>query len=189
MTDDVDAAVTKLEKGYGLKPGELAIVVDPSEQKLYAVRSHKVTRMYSVSTSKRGLGNVVSSRKTPTGMHRIKKKIGEGAPLGTIFKARVNTGKVTNNRAHITTRIMWLDGQEPGINTDLTITEDTDTKAGHIDSFWRYIYIHGTGKESRIGTPHSIGCIEMKNEDVVELFEGAREGTLVEILKKPYTGG
>jgi lipoprotein-anchoring transpeptidase ErfK/SrfK len=133
---------------------------------------------YPVSTSKFGVGNRENSNKTPLGTHRVKMKYGDNAPLGTVFQARVNTGKVATIHTDstdreedlITSRILWLEGLEPGKN-----------RGKGIDSYRRYIYIHGTPEEGLIGTPASHGCIRMKNQEVVELFEKVPVGTLVEI--------
>ncbi len=142
------------------------VLVDVSEQKLYLYRGGKVLKAYPVSTSKYGIGNLEGSEKTPLGWHQVAKKIGDGAPLNTIFKNRVNTGRVFTGYANahredfITSRILWLEGLEPGIN-----------KGKRIDSFKRYIYIHGTADEDLIGQPASHGCVRMRNTDVVEIFD------------------
>ena len=122
-------------------------------------------KSYSISTAANGLGNRVDSNKTPIGIHRIKQKIGGGEPQGMVFKARVSTGQISNktdNREEdeITSRILWLDGLEQGFN-----------KGNVHDTYERYIYIHGTSDEKRIGQPVSHGCIRMKNQDVIELFD------------------
>lgn len=122
-------------------------------------------KTYSVSTAANGLGNRVDSNKTPIGIHCIKQKIGDGEPLGMVFKGRETTGyisKKTDNREEdeITSRILWLDGLELGFNKD-----------GVHDTYSRYIYIHGTSDEKRIGLPVSHGCIRMRNQDVIELFD------------------
>jgi len=152
------------------------IKVKISEQKLYLVSGCKLIKDYSVSTSKYGIGNKISSNKTPLGLHRIVSKIGRNACLGTIFKRRRNTGKIARidkGRGDIiTTRILRLEGLQRGINKGKTI-----------DSFRRCIYIHGTPEEKLIGKPVSHGCIRMKNHDIIELFSLVKRGTLVEIGK------
>ena len=65
---------------------------------------------------------------------------------------------------------MWLGGMEPGKN-----------RGGDVDSHERYIYIHGTNEEHKIGTPVSHGCIRMKNADVIDLFDQVEAGTPVNI--------
>jgi len=106
-------------------------------------------------------------------MFVIAQKIGDGAPLNTIFKSRKNTGKIADidqqsDEDYVTSRILWLKGLEPGHNA-----------GPGVDSFARYIYIHGTHEENLIGQPASHGCIRMRNQDVLELFERVQEGTEV----------
>ena len=142
------------------------IFIDASKQLLHWVDvDESENKTYSISTAARGLGNRLDSLKTPIGLHRIKQKIGGGQPLGMVFSAREPTGRVSKHNDNrdedeITTRILWLDGLERGFNS-----------GGVHDSFSRYIYIHGTSDEKRIGLPVSSGCIRMKNQDVIELFE------------------
>ncbi len=125
-------------------------------------------RCYAISTSRFGLGTEPGSFKTPTGHFRIAEKIGDGAPPGEIFVSRLPTGKFgteEDEHDHVQTRILWLDGL------------DTDNANTH----GRYIYIHGTNSESRLGTPASFGCVRMSNLDVIDLFERVPAGTAVEI--------
>jgi hypothetical protein len=155
------------------------IVVDISEQKLYLYngdeQSSNLIKNYPISTAKAGIGNRMGSGQTPLGLHRIEQKIGDGEPLGMIFKARRVTGIIAEmNGANVgdlvTTRIIWLKGLEPGRNAG----------AG-VDSFERFIYIHGTAEENKIGQPASHGCIRMLNKEVVELFDQVVVGTPVQI--------
>lgn len=167
---------------------EACIIVDISEQKLSLYQSCKLLEgklvennfilSYPVSTSKYGIGNQARSNKTPLGLHRIEQKIGANAPFGMIFKARQSTGKIAEiNQANagdlVTTRIMWLKGLEPNKN-----------QGAGIDSYQRYIYIHGTVEENKIGQPASHGCIRMNNRDVIDLFKQVKEGTLVDIRER-----
>ena len=173
-----EEALQKLESKFGLTSDDCAVIVSIPEQELRLMKGEETLRLYKISTSKRGVGNLAGSHRTPLGTHRIAAKIGEGAELGSIFIARCNTGRTaqiyTNNgdtqKDLKTTRILWLKGVEPGIN-----------KGDGIDTFRRLIYIHGTPEEELIGTPASNGCIRMKNGDVMELFDFVQEGTLVEI--------
>ena len=122
------------------------------------------------------LANQELTIKTPLGAHVISEKIGKGAKIGSVFKARKFTGEVVEPITEridikedvITTRILWLDGLEKGRN-----------KGGNVDSKSRYIYIHGTAEEGLIGEPASLGCIRMKNMDVIKLFNRVRKGTQV----------
>ena len=152
------------------------IEVDISEQRLYLIENSLIKASYPISTSKYGEGNIENSFKTPLGKHSIKEMIGEEAEINTIFTSRINTKrsatiidqfKDTDND-YVTSRIMWLDGEEDGLN-----------KGGNVDSFRRYIYIHGTHEEGLIGTKASHGCIRMFNYDVIELFNLVNIGTKV----------
>ncbi|PID56793.1 hypothetical protein CSB45_10155 [candidate division KSB3 bacterium] len=173
-------AVEKLYERFALREDRQAIIIHVTEQTLYLVKDGTAVASYPISSSKYGVGSRAGSNKTPLGTHRISEMFGDGAPLGTVFRARVNTGEVVKIYTDdtdieddlVTTRIMWLDGQESGLNTG----------AG-IDSHSRYIYIHGTQEEGLIGRPASHGCIRMKNQDVIDLFDRVQIGTLVEILE------
>lgn len=164
-------------------PGNMAladerpyILIDSRTQRLHWIEfDQEEDKTYPVSTATNGLGNREESYKTPFGILRIKQKIGGGEPAGMIFIAREPTGVIsedTDNRDEdeITSRILWLDGMEQGINNG----------RGY-DTFSRYIYIHGTSDERRIGQPVSEGCIRMKNEDVIELFDQVLVNDLVVI--------
>ena len=178
VTVELEASLSRLRDQFDLRPHEPAVIVDVSEQKLHLIKEQKVLRSYPVSTSRYGTGNQRGSEKTPLGTHRIKEKIGKDAPLGALFRGRKRTGELApiyGDRTPmkgdlITTRILWLDGQEEGAN-----------KGAGVDSHERYIYIHGTPEEGFIGVPRSKGCIRMRNGDIIELFEEVPEGTLVQI--------
>jgi len=170
---------TLLTKNFGAKNADTIIVVNIAQQQLQVVSNNNILKTYTVSTAKAGIGSKKNSNKTPLGVHRIKNKIGDKAPLGTIFFARQPSGQIAEiytdttdtPKDYVTTRILWLDGLEPGKN-----------KGGKVDSYERYIYIHGTHEEGLLGKPMSMGCIRMKNIDVTELFNMVKEGTLVIIL-------
>ncbi len=160
---------------------ETLIVISASEQKLFLIENNKVSKSYTISTGEAGLGSQSGSNKTPLGVHKISHMFGKGAPAGTIFKARQNTKRIAevltqpgarSKADNVTTRIMWLSGLEKGIN-----------KGGKVDSHARYIYIHGTDEEGRLGQPASHGCIRMANNEVIELFNKVSTGTLVNIIE------
>ena len=159
-----------------LKNGE--IIVDISEQRLYVLANDIVLESFPISSSKFGEGSTENSFKTPLGMHTIREKIGADAPLNTIFVARINTEKKAeiihtmedSDNDFVTSRILWLDGQEQGIN-----------RGEGVDSYDRYIYIHGTHEEGLIGIKASHGCIRMFNNDVIELYDMVNKGTKVYI--------
>jgi len=134
---------------------------------------------YAVSTSKNGAGEQCDSDCTPRGKHIIRAKIGAGLPLNTVFVGRRPTGEVYTSalgerhpgRDWILSRILWLSGCEPGFN-----------RLRQVDTMRRFVYIHGTSDEQRIGTAVSHGCIRMRNRDVIELFDAVTPGTPVEIV-------
>ena len=135
-------------------------------------------KSYLVSTSKYGVGQEMGSYKTPIGKHYIRAKIGDGAPSNAVFVGRRRTGEIFNSnlrdrfpqRDWILTRIMWLSGCELGVN-----------RLGQVDTMRRFIYIHGAPDDVAMGIPGSIGCIRMRNVDLVELFDLVDVGTSVNI--------
>jgi hypothetical protein len=169
--------ITKLANEFPSYSTAKVLVIDATAQKLFLLENGVAAGEWGVSTATKGLGSERGSDQTPLGVHRIAQKIGAGAPFGAIFKARQNTGEkvqildqpgADSPDDYVTSRIMWLDGLEAGNKT----------------SKERFIYIHGTGEEGRIGTPASHGCIRMRNKDVIELFERVDEDTLVVITQK-----
>ena len=140
----------------------------------------RLIKRYSISTSKNGVGEENGSYCTPRGRHIIRAKIGAGQPLNTVFVERRPTGEIYSpglaarfpDRDWILTRILWLSGCEPGYN-----------RLGKVDTMRRCIYIHGSPDGAEMGMPGSIGCVRMRNRDIVELFELAAARTPVEILE------
>lgn len=137
-------------------------------------------RRYAVSTGERGAGERSGSLCTPRGRHRIRARIGAGAPAGAVFRGRRPTGEVWTpafaaahpGRDWILSRILWLCGEEPGRN-----------RGGEVDTMRRYIYVHGTGDDQPMGVARSHGCVRMRNRDIIELFELVPAGTVVEIVE------
>ena len=158
--------------------GGLTIEIDISKQRLFLLDNMEIVRSYPISSSKYGEGSTQNSFKTPLGNHVIKEMIGNNAIKNTIFTSRINTKRqaeiihdeAKSDNDYVTTRIMWLDGQEEGKN-----------KGKGVDSYERYIYIHGTHEEGLIGQKASHGCIRMFNSDVIELFNDVKKGTKVYI--------
>jgi lipoprotein-anchoring transpeptidase ErfK/SrfK len=142
-------------------------------------------KIYPVSTSKNGAGERNGSFCTPRGRHIIRAKIGAGCPENTVFVGRRPTGEIYTpelgekfpGRDWILTRILWLSGCEPGFN-----------RLGGVDTMRRYIYIHGSPDSVELGKPGSIGCIRMRNRDVVEIFELVTAGTPVLIVDNSMIG-
>jgi lipoprotein-anchoring transpeptidase ErfK/SrfK len=135
-------------------------------------------KRYPVSTSKNGAGEREGSFCTPRGEHIVRAKIGTGQPLNTVFRGRRPTGEIWTpelgerfpGRDWILTRILWLSGREVGKN-----------RLGNVDTMRRFIYIHGSPESVSMGTPGSIGCVRMRNADIVELFDRVPAGTPVRI--------
>jgi L,D-transpeptidase YbiS len=156
----------------------MKIEIDIPKQELTVLEGTRVLKKYSVSTAKKGAGEVNGSLCTPRGRHIVRAKIGAGQPAGTVFVRRRPTGEVWSTeldakypgRDWILTRILWLSGREPGKN-----------RLGDVDTMRRYIYIHGSPDRAEMGKPGSIGCVRMHNKDIVELFELVPPYTEVEI--------
>jgi L,D-transpeptidase YbiS len=131
---------------------------------------YELRRIFRCSTSKYGVGEKSGSNMTPRGLHRIARKIGGGWPVGTAFEGRQVVGYTWQGQplARIAHRILWLEGMEPGLN-----------RGGNVDSFERYIYIHGTGHEMTLGQPDSHGCVHLSANDLLPLYDQVPEGTLV----------
>lgn len=150
-------------------------LVDVAAQRLDLVEHARVTGSWSVSTAAAGIGGAEGSHRTPPGWHRVRARIGAGAPAGTVFESREPTGETWRGEPRdddlILTRIVTLEGLEDGVN-----------RGAGCDSLERYIYVHGTNQPGRIGTPASHGCVRMTNDDVVAFFDRVREGDLVVIV-------
>lgn len=156
----------------------MRLEVDIGRQQLRVHEGGRILREYAVSTAANGPGEINGSGCTPRGRHVVRAKIGAGAPLHAVFRARRPTGELWTPALHgqfprrdwILTRILWLSGLELGRN-----------RLGCVDTFRRFIYIHGTPPVMRLGQPGSHGCVRMAGEDVIELFERTPVGTEVEI--------
>ena len=135
-------------------------------------------KRYAISSAKNGVGELNGSFCTPRGRHIIRAKIGAGQTLNAVFVERRPTGEVytpelgrnSPGRDWILTRILWLSGCERGYN-----------RLGKVDTMRRAIYIHGSPDHAEMGKPGSHGCIRMRNQDIVELFDVVPIRTLVEI--------
>ena len=158
---------------------EQLLFVSIKHQRMYLIRYGNIVSEYSISSSKYGVGNKMNSQKTPTGIHWIKKKMGRRAPVNGVLRCGAYTGEIAKienlpvptNRNLVTSRVLWLEGMEWGIN-----------HGGANDSYKRKIYIHGTQEEGLIGKPASHGCIRMKNNDIKELYDLVKKGLHVLIL-------
>jgi len=171
--------VNKTCARLGIKLGERFLVVRISTATLQFFTKGVLVKSYVISTSKRPPSNIKNSLGTPRGLHEIAERIGAGQPPGMVFKSRVPTGRhyfevlerEPDNENLITSRILWLRGLESGVN-----------QGGNVDTYERYVYIHGTNHEDRIGEPLSAGCVLMRNQEIVELYEQVRVGDQVLIV-------
>ena len=148
----------------------LTIEILVGEQRLRVRRDGKVLMCCAISTSKWGLGSEPGSNRTPTGRFRVAEKHGAAAPVGTIFKSRQPVGRWRPGGRVlpddlITSRLLWLEGIEKH----------------NANTYVRYIYLHGTNQEHRLGTPHSHGCVRLSTEAVIELYDLVPEGAEVVI--------
>ena len=153
----------------------MRIIIDIAKQRLTFN-----DRIYSVSTAKNGAGEKNGSFCTPRGQHIVRAKIGTGQPENTVFVRRRPTGELWSPELHarypgrdwMLTRILWLSGCEVGKN-----------RLGDVDTMRRYIYIHGSPDMAEMGKPGSIGCVRMRNRDILELFALTPPYTPVDILE------
>ena len=169
-------------KRLGVRPTQFIFLVNIARQEAYLFQRNRASigvtvfpkfsllETFRCSTSRYGIGEVAGSNMTPRGLHRIAEKHGGGWPVGAVFKNRQLTGFTWGGEPGglITNRIMWLEGLEPGFN-----------RGENVDSYKRYIYIHGTGNEPGIGRPASHGCVHLSTDDIIPLYDKLPEGTLV----------
>lgn len=147
------------------------MIVSVHDQKMLLVRDGTPVKTYKISTSKFGIGDRPGSNCTPLGRLQVAKKIGDKAPIGSVFKQRRPTGEILKpnapGRDPVVTRILWLKG-----------TEERNRNA-----FRRTIYIHGTPEEYRLGAPASYGCIRMASKDVADLYNRVGYGADVFVVR------
>ena len=144
------------------------IQISIRDQRLTLKEGETLVRTYPVSTSRFGIGAEEGSMKTPIGRFRVAGKIGDGLPSDTVFQSRVPLkadDPLPPTEDLVMSRILWLDGLDE---------HNANTRD-------RFIYIHGTKHEDKIGNPASHGCVRMRNADVIELFDLVDEGAPVVI--------
>lgn len=156
---------------FGHRDTHNKMIVSVTDQTMLLVRDGEPVKAYRISTSKFGVGDRPGSNCTPLGRLQVAKKIGDSAPLGSVFKNRRRTGEVLRpdapGRDPIVTRIMWLTG----------------TESRNQNAFRRAIYIHGTPEERRLGAPASYGCIRMGSRDVADLYNRVGHGADVFVIR------
>nr|VFJ86009.1 MAG: L,D-transpeptidase catalytic domain [Candidatus Kentron sp. LFY] len=159
---------------------EPSIRISLPRQDLTLIVGETTIARFPVSTAANGPGEQLGSECTPRGWHRICAKIGAGHPIDTVFRGRRPTGEIYGTaladrypgRDWILTRILWLSGLEPGKN-----------RFHAVDTRRRYIYIHGSPTDTKMGIPASHGCIRMRNSDIIDLFDRIPRGTRVRIME------
>jgi L,D-transpeptidase catalytic domain len=152
--------------------------IDITRQELLAFVGSRQVLRFPVSTAARGIGSGMGTLQTPVGEHRVRVKVGDGCPLGAVFHARRWTGEVIDQtlrerfptRDWVLTRVLWLQGLEPKLN-----------RGGDVDTFRRFIYIHGTHEEELVGQPVSFGCVRMRNADIADLYARVPTGCRLRI--------
>ena len=155
---------------------DYSIEVDVPSQTLTLLQGRKPAMKTAVSTARNGVGEEQGSERTPRGAHYIRAKIGAGQPVNAVFVSRRPTGEIYSpqlraafpGRDWILTRILWLSGLEPGKN-----------RLGNVDTMRRYIYIHGCPDDDPMGAPGSRGCVKMRNQDIIKLFDLVPAGARV----------
>ncbi len=152
------------------------IVVSVPQQRMVVLDKERPLAYFPVSTSRFCIGDHCGTNGTPLGKMEIAAKIGGGQPLGMKFKGRKPTGEIVPvnapGRDPIVTRILWLRGLE----------------ARNRNTYGRYIYIHGTAEEWRLGSPASYGCVRMASRDIAWLYDVVGKGAKVEITPYPLPG-
>lgn len=156
----------------------MELIINLSEQWL-ELRGERTER-FPVSTARNGAGQAMGSEATPLGRHLVRARFGDGLPEGAVLAGRKFCGEICDadsakaqpDRDWVLTRILWLGGMEPGHNL-----------GGDVDSFRRFIYIHGTPDSEPMGSPASHGCIRMRNADVIRVFDQVPVGTAVTITE------
>lgn len=171
----------------GLRPSRYLLTISVANQRMLlfektpdARRSsrfppYSFRERFLVSTSRLGVGQTVHSNQTPLGLHRVARKIGAGHPIGTVFKNRLPVGFTWQGEPDgaIVHRILWLEGLEPGFN-----------RGGRVDTWSRYVYLHGFSDENTLGRPQSRGCIHLAAADLIPLYDRIAEGTLLWIAER-----
>lgn len=184
----IPQALVHAVRQLGLRPTRFLLSVNVAEQEMVLFQQSEFApargiyfpgyyarQSFLISTSAYGTGQVINSNQTPLGLHRVARKVGGGHLAGTIFKSREPVGFTWQGQPNgsIVHRILWLEGLQPGLN-----------KGGNVDTFQRYVYIHGFGDEMTLGRPASHGCIHVAGAELMPLFELLPVGTMVWIQER-----
>jgi hypothetical protein len=167
---------------WGVLPSRWCLAVSTARQRMRVyerlacaddgspVPRYRLRNEYRISSSRFGLGQRRHSNRTPLGLHCIAEKHGGGYPMGAVFESRRFQGYTWQGlpKGQIVHRILWLAGLEPGFN-----------RGGEVDTYERFVYIHGFGDALSLGRPASHGCIHLSPDDLIPLFDLLPTGTLV----------
>lgn len=161
-----------------INPDVRTVLISVADQRLWCLHKEQIEHQFEVSTALLGCGQEQGSLQTPLGLHQVRAKIGTNAPIGAVFVGRRPTGEVWSRDLHqqfpgrdwILSRILWLSGSELGFN-----------RLGGVDTMRRFIYIHGTPDTEPMGEAQSHGCVRMRNDSVITLFDWVAPGTPVVI--------
>ena len=171
VSTSIDASARPVDTQGSVAPYRLVISVH--DQRMTLLKGSAPVADYLVSTAELGVSEVPNSNGTPRGRHAIAEKIGADAAIGTVFVDRLPTDEIvaanTPGRTAVATRILRLRG---------LAYENWAT-------FDRLIYLHGSPVEDLLGTPASGGCIRMRSEEIVGLFDLVSVGTEVFIYEEP----
>lgn len=170
--------------GWSERVGDgLGVWVCVERQTFYLIAEGRILWQAPCATAAAGTGQIEDSFQTPLGWHRIVEKVGEGAVWGQVFESRRPSNRVWKRGQDtvedlVLTRILCLDGEEPGRNKGM------NAQGINVDSRARHIYVHGTNDEARVGTPSSHGCIRLRNDDIIAVFERIPAGTRLLISER-----
>ena len=173
MTDTDSSSLWNQARTLGMPEHAALMLVSIDTQTLTLLIAGTTVDTYPISSSCNGPGNTLDSYRTPTGFHDINERYGDGQPAGAILFERVATGEVvppedwqsSSGKDRILTRILRLNGREPGLNA-----------GGTVDTYERYVYLHGSDNEQHLGKqPSSQGCIHVGNLDIIELYDRLHE--------------
>jgi L,D-transpeptidase catalytic domain len=143
------------------------LVLSVADQRIALLDGTAEVAVFKVSTALKGVSEQHDSAGTPRGLHVIAEKIGEGQPVGMVFKGRQPAGYISplnpEGEPPVVTRLFRLHGLEQN----------------NKNTFDRLIYLHGSPHEALLGSPASGGCIRMSSEDIVRIFSVVSVGTPV----------
>lgn len=148
------------------------VAVDVRRQKLVLFHYGKRAAVFEVSTSHLGTGEESGSNKTPRGWFFVRERFGGNMPLDTVFKGRQPIGLLAD-----------LSGSECKDPILARILRLSGVQIRNRNTFSRYVYIHGSlcQRMDQPG-PLSMGCVNMRSEDIQRLFSSTNKGLWVYVV-------